>query len=441
MSLDRRKFIQHLCATTSLTAASGALGLLAGCASAPGQAPLIGSRASELLPRHGPRVVVIGAGYGGSIAAKYIRRLDPGIEVVLIERNRTLYSGPFSNLVLGGIRELDDLRFAPSRLAANHGIQLLHAEVRQIEPASRTVVLDEGILTYDRLILSPGIDFRFDEIEGYAAHSTPQEFPHAWQPGAQTALLRRQLLDLPDGGTVLETIPLAPYRCPPGPYERASMIAMYLKQYKPHAKLIVLDANPDITSKGPLFRKGWARHYADIIEYRPVAKVTALNARQRTVLVEGLDAVRGDVINLIPPQRAGVLANRSGLVSAGSHWCPVNPHTFESTLASGIHVIGDACAAGAMPKSGYSANTQAKICAVNLVALMNGQATVDMSALNVCYSFLTRNEAISVAAVYRVTDGKIVAVPNSGGISADLSTREAIHAAGWLQNMLTEMTH
>lgn len=236
------------------------------------------------------------------------------------------------------------------------------------------------------------------------------------------------------------SIPLAPYRCPPGPYERACMMAMYLKQYKPRAKLIVLDANPSITSKAPLFKKAWAHYYADQIEYHPAAKVTALQAKEHSVLIEGIESVRADLINLIPPQRAGTLALRSGLTDSNGHWCPVDPHSFESTRIAGIHIIGDACAAGAMPKSGYSANSQAKICASNVVALMQGRTMTEMSAINVCYSFVNRTEAVSVSAVYRAQHGKILAIPDSGGISADLSAREALHAQSWLQNMLTEMS-
>ena len=396
--------------------------------------------ANELLPKTTRRVVVVGGGYGGTIAAKYIRMMDPSIEVVLIERNRRHVSCPFSNLVIGGIRRFDDLIMNYDRLAANHGIHMIFGEAAGIDADARAVILADGRLSYDRLILSPGIDFRFDEIEGYDPATTPQILPHAWQAGAQTELLHRQLVDMPDGGSVVMSLPLAPYRCPPGPYERANMIALHLKRHKPKSKLIVLDANPDIVAKVALFRKGWAKHYEGIIDYRPAQKVTGIDAQQRSVLVEGIEKVRGDVVNVIPPQRAGLLAVQAGLAGKDRRWCGVDPTTFESTVAQNIHVIGDACVAGAMPKSGYSANSQAKVCAVNVVALLNGQEPVGMSAINVCYSFITDREAVSIAGVYRVVDGKIVGVPNSGGLSPDLSEKEAMHAESWMRNIRAEMT-
>jgi sulfide dehydrogenase [flavocytochrome c] flavoprotein subunit len=239
------------------------------------------------------------------------------------------------------------------------------------------------------------------------------------------------------------TVPLSPYRCPPGPYERASMVAHYLKKNKPKSKLVVLDANPDITSKGGLFKKGWKDNYEGIIDYRPAKKVTEVEPGKMTVLIEGLEDVKGDVINVIPPQRAGQIAVAAGLVGDDKNWCPVNPTTFESTKQANIHVIGDACVAGAMPKSGYSANSEAKICATNIVALMNGKETTEMSGINTCYSYITDKEAVSVAAVYKVAEGKIIAVPNSGGVSpADFSAAkmEAIYAESWLKNILTEMS-
>jgi sulfide dehydrogenase [flavocytochrome c] flavoprotein subunit len=290
--------------------------------------------------------------------------------------------------------------------------------------------------------MSPGIDFRLDEMKGYDA-AAMEIMPHAWKAGPQTILLRQQLEAMKDGGTVVMTVPLSPYRCPPGPYERANMIAFYLKNHKPKSKIIVLDANPDITSKAGLFRKGWKDNYASIIDYRPAKKVTEVDAKSRTVLVEGIEDVRGDVVNVIPPQRAGQIAVATGLVGDDKNWCPVNATTFESTKRPGVHVIGDASNAGAMPKSGYSANSEAKICAANVVALMNGRETTEMSGINTCYSYVTDKEAVSVAGVYTVKEGKIVAVANSGGVSpVDFSAAkmEAIYAESWLKNILTEMS-
>lgn len=430
MTNERRGFLKIL------GAGIGVAGGLYGCAGAPAVSTM-----SELIPRRGRRVVVIGGGYGGTIAAKYIRMNDASIEVVLIEQNRQFVSCPFSNLVVGGItKDLSALTIGYDKLAANHGIHMVYEQVTAIDPAARKVVVGGGTIGYDRLVVAPGIDFRFEEIKGYDPQRTPEVIPHAWKAGAQTMLLRHQLESMRDGGTVVMSVPLTPYRCPPGPYERASMIAMYLKQAKPKSKLIVLDANPDIVSKAGLFKKGWARHYQGVIEYHGAKKVTEVNPGAHSVLVEGLEEVKGDVINLIPPQRAGHIAVAAGLVGPDKNWCPVDPTTFESKLHPGIHVIGDASIAGAMPKSGYSANSEAKACALNLVAAMNGQALSEFSGVNTCYSFITAHEAVEVTGVYKVDKGAIVAVPGTVGVSPDLSTLEATYAQSWIRNILAEMS-
>jgi sulfide dehydrogenase [flavocytochrome c] flavoprotein subunit len=385
--------------------------------------------------------VVVGGGYGGTIAAKYIRMMDKTIEVVLIEPNKQFVSCPFSNLYIGGLLpDLSTLTIGYEKLAANHGIKMLHDTVTAIDAVKKTVTVSTGTIDYDRLVLSPGIDFRTEEIEGYNLATTPLIMPHAWKAGPQTLLLRKQLEDMPNGGTVVLTIPLAPFRCPPGPYERTSMIAMYLKQHKPKSKIVVLDANPDIVSKAGLFKKGWKKHYEGIIQYRGAQKVTAVNEKARSVFIEGMEEVKGDVVNVIPPQRASRIASVAGLIGPDKNWCPINGTTFESTLQKNIHVIGDACNAGAMPKSGYSANSEAKICATNVVALMNGKETTEMSGINTCYSYISAKEAVSVAGVYAVQDGKIISVPNSGGVSPDLTEVEAVYASSWLKNILIEMS-
>ena len=400
-------------------------------------------RAAELMPKGAKRVVVVGGGYGGTIAAKYIRMMDKSIEVVMIERNDHFVSCPFSNLYIGGIlKDLNPLTIKYDKLAANHGVKVVQAEVTAIDPAAKVVTTSKGTVSYDRLVLSPGVDFRLEEMKGYDA-AAMEKMPHAWKAGPQTVLLRKQLEAMKDGGTMVMTIPLSPYRCPPGPYERASMVAHYLKANKPKSKIVVLDANPDITSKGGLFKKGWKDNYEGIIDYRPAKKVTEVEPGKMTVLIEGLEDVKGDVVNVIPPQRAGQIAVAAGLVGDDKNWCTVNPTTFESTKQAGIHVIGDASNAGAMPKSGYSANSEAKVCAMNIVALMNGKELTEMSGINTCYSYITDKEAVSVAAVYKVADGKIIAVPNSGGVSpADFSAAkiEAVYAESWLRNILTEMS-
>lgn len=428
MTMERRSFLKLMGAGAGLGAAS----LMTGCAG-------LGMEG----PTGGRRVVVVGGGYGGTIAAKYIRMMDKSIEVVLVERNDHFVSCPFSNLYIGGLmKDLSPLTITYDKLAANHGIRFVQAEVTGVDAKAKMVSTSRGDIRYDHLVLSPGIDFRTAEVKGYDLATTPEIMPHAWKAGPQTVLLRKQLEAMPAGGTVVLSIPLAPFRCPPGPYERTSMIAMFLKQHKPKSKIIVLDGNPDIVSKKGLFLKGWKKHYEGIIDYRPAKKVTEIDAKTKTVLIEGLEDVRGDVVNLIPPQRAGHIAVAAGVVGPDKNWCPVNPMTFESTLHKGVHIIGDACIAGAMPKSGYSANSEAKSCATNIVNMMNGREIVDFSGVNVCYSYLSAKEAVSVTGVYRVNKEKhvIEAAPGSVAVSPDLSELEAIYAESWLKNILTEMS-
>jgi len=425
MTLKRRNFLKLLGAG----AGAGAVATvgLSGCAT------------QTAAPAHGKKVVVVGGGYGGTIAAKYLRMMDPALEVTLIERNDHYVSCPFSNLVLGGMmKDLTPLMIKYDKLATNHGIKVVQAEVTGIDAAAHTVTTSKGVFPYSRLVLSPGIEFRTDEIKGYDENI----MPHAWKAGPQTLLLKKQLEAMKPGGTVIMSIPLVPYRCPPGPYERASMIAMFLKNHKPGSKLIVLDANPDIVSKKGLFLKGWKKHYEGIIDYRPAKKVTEVDTKAMAVLVEGLEEIKGDVINVIPPQKAGHIAHVAGLVGPDKKWCPVNPTTFESTLHKDIHVIGDSSIAGAMPKSGYSANSEAKACATNIVNLMNGRDLTDLSAINTCYSYLSAKEAVSVTGVYRVNKEKnvIEPVPGSVGVSPDLSETEAVYAESWLKNILADMS-
>ena len=423
MTMNRRSFIKLMGAATGI----GLTG-----------APLISS-AAEIMPKKGRRVVVVGGGYGGTIVAKYIRMNDPSIEVVLIDRDKTFISCPFSNLVIGGSRKLDENKMTREGLASNHGVKLVYDEVTAVDTAAKKVVLTGGTISYDRLVLSPGIDFRFDEIEGYDAVETPKVIPHAWKAGEQTLLLRKQLEDMQAGGTVVISIPVTPFRCPPGPYERISQIAWHLKNNKPGSKIVVLDANPDIVSKAGLFRKGWKKHYDGMIDYRPANKVVKVDAKKRSVDT-GVEEIAGAVVNLIPPQKAGLIAHKAGVVGEDKKWCPVNQVTFESTIAKDVHIIGDAAIAGAMPKSGYSANSQAKVAALNIVQLMNGKDLIDPSHVNVCYSYLTDKEAVTVSAVYKVAEGKTIAVPNSGGVSPDLSELEGIYGRSWIKNILTEMS-
>ena len=391
------------------------------------------------LSTNGRRVVVVGGGFAGTIAAKTLRMGDPRLEVVLINSATTYTACPVSNLVLSGTRSIEQNRIGYGTLAASHGIVFMQEQVASIDPVKKTITGVTGTLAYDRLVLAPGIDFRHDAIAGYDAVTTPQKLPHAWMGGEQTLLLRKQLEALPDGGVFVLTIPPAPFRAPAGPYERICMVAAYFKRAKPNARIIALDANPDIVMKGALFRRAWENRYPGMIDYRPAQPLLKVDVEARTVHVSG-GAVYGDVVNIVPPQMAGHLARQAGLVDPGQHWCPVNPTTFESTRVPDIHVIGDACQSDPMPKTGFSANAQAKVCALNLVATLNGKKLIDPSSANVTYSWVSDAEAISSVAVYRVRDRRIETVPESGGDSADLSETEAIMGIGWMSNILKEMS-
>lgn len=414
-----------------------------GAAGAAGMAALVQGCAGGRAAGERRQVVVVGGGFGGTIAARVVRRMDPSIDVTLIERDARHVCCPFSNHVLAGLKGLDDITVGYEALAARHGIRVIHDEVIAIDPDEREVTTRRtGAIAYDRLILSPGIDFRFEELDGYDPVVTPTELPHAWKAGEQTLLLKRQIEAMPDGGSVLITVPPTPFRCPPGPYERACLVAAYLKRAKPRSKVVVLDANPEIVSLGAHFKKAWDSRFGGMIDHHPAMQVSRVDAKAKTVFVEGFVPFSADVVNLVPPQRAGLVAARAGL-AGGRHWCEVDPDTFESRVHPGIHVIGDAAGGGAMPKSGTSANAQAKACAVNVVALLNGARPVAFSGLNVCYTALDDKVAASVAAVYRSAGGEIVAVPGAGGASPlDLSdgVLEHAYAEGWLRNIMAEMT-
>lgn len=420
---NRRRFVQALGASA-----------VAGTFSAPARS------AFDPLRSSGRRVVVVGGGFGGTIAAKIVRMGDPKAEVVLINRDLVYTACPASNLVLSGIRTIDQNRIGYGKLKENHGIVFIQEDVTGIDPANKTITGPIGTMAYDHLILSPGIDFRFEEIAGYDPVKTPLVMPHAWKAGEQTVLLRRQLEAMPDGGTFVISIPPAPFRAPGGPYERICMVASYFKRAKPNAKIVALDANPDIVMKGDLFRLAWDKRYPGMIDYRPGQLVTRVNPDALSVVTAAGVEVKGDVVNVIPPQMAGAIARLGGLLGPDQRWCPVNPTTFESILVPNVFVIGDACVAHPMPKTGFSANAQAKVCALNLVASFNKKKLIDPSSANVTYSWVSDAEAISTVAVYRVRNGQIEEVPGSGGASTSLSETESIMGLGWMDNILKEMS-
>ena len=391
------------------------------------------------------KVVVVGGGFGGATAAKYLRKLDPSIDVTLVEPNPTYYTCPFSNTVLGGIKDMSEIAHGYGAMKNKHGVRVIHAKAKNVNSNSKTVTLDNGRkLDFDRAIVSPGVDLRFDSMEGYSQTAT-DKMPHSWKAGPQTAMLRRQLENMRNGGTVLICPPGNPFRCPPGPYERTSLIAHYLKTHKPKSKIIILDAKEKF-SKQSLFMSGWDLHYGDLIEWRAGTaggKISRVDPQNMQVETEfGME--KGDVINFIPAQHAGKVARDSGLTNKKG-WCPVNQVTFESTLQPGIHVIGDASIAGKMPKSGFSANSQGKVAAAAIVSELAGQEPIEPSYANTCYSLITPEHGISVAKVYKISDKKtIVGVKGSGGVSPKnedpiVRRQEAIYTQGWYDAIVHDM--
>jgi sulfide dehydrogenase [flavocytochrome c] flavoprotein subunit len=401
---------------------------LAGAVSVAGCASSVPSRA---------RVVVVGGGFGGATAAKYLRLWDPAIDVVLVERESAFISCPISNLVLAGYSNMQDITRGYDGLR-QHGVQMVRDEVVGVDAAKKTVRLARGgDIGYERLVVSPGIDFNFGEVQGYEAAMQTGRVLHAWKAGAQTEALRRQLLEMRDGGVVVLSIPLAPYRCPPGPYERASMIAAYLKQAKPRSKLLVLDANPDVTSKGGLFKAAWKDLYPGILEYRGNAKAVGVDAGTMTVKLE-VEDVKGDVLNVVPPQRAGDIAMQAGLITHNNRWCDVDWRSMESKKVPGIHVLGDATLSAAlMPKSGSMANNHAKIAAAAIVEILGGRTPAPMQILNTCYSFVSQKEAIRVSSVHAwdEKDRTLKTVPGSGGVSAARTEAEGTYAWNWARTI------
>ena len=386
------------------------------------------------------KVVVVGGGYGGATAAKYLKLFDPSLDVTLIEKRKTYYSCYGSNEVISGWHDMDWLRRSSEGLRTKRGVNLIHAKVVDIDPVKRFVFLKDGTeIPYDRLVLSPGVDMRFDAIEGYDLKAS-KFIPHAWKAGKQTTLLLNQLKAMRNGGVVIITAPAGAYRCPPGPYERASLIANYLQQYKPKSKVIILDAKTQF-SKQDLFMQGWQDLYPGRVEWVSSAKegqIDYINSAKLTVVTE-FNTHRADVLNVIPPQKAGWLARKTELADQ-SRWCPVDPHSFESTLIPKIHVIGDACVATPMPKSAFSANSQAKICAAAIVDLLNGRQPGPPSLINHCYSLLAPDYAISINGVYDYSADERQLVATGGGetpMGADRK-REAEFAKNWRANIIAD---
>ena len=390
------------------------------------------------------RVVVIGGGYGGATAAKYLRLWSDGaIEVTLIEANPSFISCPISNLVLGGHRKIEELTVSYDGLR-KRGVNVVTGTVTAIDAQKKEVRIGSGSIPYDRLVVSAGIEFMYERVGGMNADAQ-KSILHAWKAGEQTVALRAQLVAMADGGTVVMSIPVAPYRCPPGPYERACQIASYLKAAKPKSKLIVLDGNPDYVSKKPLFSRVFAEDYKGIVEYRTGMNVTEVDARGRTLITEVGDKVKGDVLNLIPPQRAANIARDAGLITANERWCGVDWMTMESIKVPGVHVLGDATLpAAAMPKSGHMANQHGKAAAAAIVELMSGRQPTPPTMANTCYSYIDGTNAVHVSSVHRWVPEKktLEPVTGSGGISTQDRASWALEGTygwGWAQTIWADM--
>lgn len=395
----------------------------------------------EVMPASGRRVVVVGGGWGGCTAAKYIRLEDPAIEVVLVEPEAAFRSCPLSNWVIAGLGEMGDLTFGYDALANRRGVKVLRGRAVGVDAAAREVALEEGgFLRYDRLVLSPGITLRRGDIDGLE-DAPADAFPAAWRAGPETESLRAQIAAMRPGGTVAVAIPLSPYRCPPGPYERVSLIADHLRRNDPAAKVVVLDANAKIVSKGALFAEAWEALYGGIVEYRPDNAVVAVDPSTGAVRTD-FDELRADVANVVPPQEAGRLLFDSGLVPEGRRWAPVDPWDFSSTLAPDVHVIGDSTdgsAVGKVPKSGYVANSMGKVAAAAAVAALNGREALRPSMANTCYSLVSAEEGISVTAIYDYDDESGKIAPTASGLSPARSRAIKRHNEDWARAIWSDM--
>jgi sulfide dehydrogenase [flavocytochrome c] flavoprotein chain len=389
-------------------------------------------------------VVVVGGGYGGATAARYLASWGgDALSVTLVERDAAFVSCPLSNLVLGGSKAIGDITLSYARLA-RYGVTVIRDVAIAVDVERKRVRLARGgDLAYERLILSPGIDFFFERIGGLASDEARARFLHAWQAGPQTVALRRQLESMRDGGVFAISIPRAPFRCPPGPYERACQVAWYVKRAKPRSKVLILDGNEDVQSKKALFTKAWTDDYAGIVEYRPDHVLTDVDAKTGVARFETADDVEADVLNVIPPHGAGRIAHDAGVVTANGQWCEVDYLTFESVKVPNVHVLGDAIqVAPLMPKSGHMANQHGKVAAAAVLALLSGQP-VNATPLisNTCYSYLNDREAVHIASVHRYDAAQktFLAVPGSGGLSAAKSELEGDYGFAWARSIWADM--
>ena len=425
MSYTRREFIRSAGIGATFAA-------LSGCSVAP------------VAKKSAGRVVVIGAGYAGATAAKYIRLWAPDIDVTMIEPSELFISCPISNLVLNGSKTLADISASYGALRSKYGVNFIRDSAVAIDVAKRQVrvATNNDPIPYDRLIVAPGVQFMYDAIPGLKEASAQESVLHAWKAGPQTLALRKQLEAMRDGGVFAIHIPKVPYRCPPGPYERACLIANYFMKAKPKSKVLILDSNEDVVSKKPLFTKIWKELYPNMIEYRPSSELVDVDAATRTIKLT-FDDVKADVLNVLPPMKAGKIAEGASLITANNRWCEVDFLTFESKVAKNVHILGDAIlAAPAMPKSGHMANGHGKNCAAAIVALIKNQPVNATPMLtNTCYSFVTDKDVIHIASVHRYDETKktMVTVEGSGGLSGSASEQEGQYALAWAKNIWADV--
>ena len=389
-------------------------------------------------------VVIVGGGFGGATAARYLKARAPHVRVTLIEPAERFYTCPFSNLYLAGLRTWDSIGHSYDGLR-KAGVDVVHARADNVDTTGKRVFLSNGkLLNYDKLVLSPGIDMRWGALEGYD-EAASQLAPHAWKAGPQTQLLKKQIDAMPDGGKLVMVIPANPFRCPPGPYERAAMVAHYFKQHKPKSKILLLD-NKDAFSKQGLFLSGYKALYGDMIEWVKQSddgQVVRVDAKNLEVETAFGTKHKADVLNVIPPQKAGFIADRAGVTDA-SGWVPIKAESFESQQVKDVYVLGDATIAAPMPKSGFAANTQGKVAAAAIAAELTGKPVATGAFANTCYSLIGTDYGISVAGVYKTDGGKLIEVPGSGGVSpadADASFRkaEADYGAAWYKAISTDI--
>jgi sulfide dehydrogenase [flavocytochrome c] flavoprotein subunit len=387
------------------------------------------------------RIAVVGGGFGGASSARALKRIDPKLEVTLIEPNRTFTACPFSNEVIAGLREIEAQQFSYDRIIAE-GVTVIAQAAVKIDPQTRIVGLADGqSIGYDRLVLAPGIDLRFDALPGYDEEAAAR-MPHAWKAGEQTLLLRRQIEAMDDGGLVALAVPAGPLRCPPAPYERASLIAHYLKTRKPRCKIIILDAK-DAIPQQRLFENAWNELYPGMIERVSLSqggRVTSVDPATNTIVTD-FGNYTAQVANVIPPQQAGRIAGIAGAVD-NTGWCPIDPVTFASKLVPNIHVIGDACFGGVIPKSASAANAQAKACADAVVNLIAGKQPTTPRLTGACYNTVAPGYAFSLTGIYQPRDGLFAEIEGGGASPVDapreVRLREADQAQSWYKTITVE---